>query len=304
MDNEPIKHHYIPQFILRNFTFDGIHLFFQNATNHRVCVKDTKDVFMTRNLYRDEINNPDNPTKLEKEFAEYEREVSTIIRKLVNDNDITLTVQEDESLKLFLAILGFRSDRVKKAFGEEAKKENIEYYSKFQVNDNLTDFWKKNLNALVKCRSIKEVVDNAEVSKPIKAFMKRDTQGLFGRYLVVAERRGNLDFIISENYPVVFRGVDDKGLALDIYSAFPLSPDRVLLLVSRGAVGAPESVRVLSKEILKQPKLAQNGKQMTIHVKKIYEKEVEYINSSIKENSSIGWVFKDKTRRSTYDQEE
>lgn len=55
---EPIRHHYIPQFILRNFCFnDRGDLFYYDKENSKTSVKNTRDIFMVRNLYRDEINN-------------------------------------------------------------------------------------------------------------------------------------------------------------------------------------------------------------------------------------------------------
>ena len=54
MDKEPVKHHYIPQFILRNFCFDDrSHLFYYDKKISKIYKRETKDIFMIRNLYRD-----------------------------------------------------------------------------------------------------------------------------------------------------------------------------------------------------------------------------------------------------------
>ncbi len=81
--NEPIRHHFIPQFILRNFCFNnrGEVRYYCKKTETE-SIMNTRDVFMARNLYRDEINTPDDPTKLEREFAEFEREVSLIVKSI------------------------------------------------------------------------------------------------------------------------------------------------------------------------------------------------------------------------------
>lgn len=65
--NEPIRHHYIPQFILRNFCFNnhGEVRYYCKKTNVE-SVANTRDVFMERNLYRDEINSPNDPTSVQK----------------------------------------------------------------------------------------------------------------------------------------------------------------------------------------------------------------------------------------------
>lgn len=50
--HEPIRQHYIPQFILRNFCFDDSNsLFFYSLKDKTVSVKNTRDVFMEKQLY-------------------------------------------------------------------------------------------------------------------------------------------------------------------------------------------------------------------------------------------------------------
>lgn len=181
MKKEPIRHHYIPQFILRNFCFDDEnHLYYHDKNTGQVSVKETRDVFMSRNLYRDEINNPEEPTKIEHDFSKYEREISELIKnKFISQNRISITMEENNSLLLFLAIMGFRAERVQRTtFGNEAPEANAEFYSVYQEDGNLTDFWKRNLGELVNCRSIEEVSNNEKIDVPVKIFMQRDTVGL------------------------------------------------------------------------------------------------------------------------------
>ncbi|MCR5066972.1 MAG: DUF4238 domain-containing protein [Erysipelotrichaceae bacterium] len=292
MNNEPVRHHYIPQFILRNFCFDDEnHLYFQDAKSGKVSVKDTRSVFMTRNLYRDEINNPENPTKLESDFAEYEREIAPIIDKFVREKKIVLTVREADSLMLFLNIMGLRSERTRRDFFSDAVQDKTrEFYSMYQKDGNLTDFWKRNLEGLVKCRSITEVLDSTSIDDPIKLFISRDVVGLFGKYIVIAETRGKQDLVIGDSYPMLTVGVAENGMKMPIYSTFPLSPNRALFVVSNGATSAWESVRVLNEDVLKKPRIDSYKQQVTFLVKRIYEREVEFLNTGIKENSELGWV--------------
>ena len=100
MHPQPIRHHYIPQFILRNFCFEDGHLYYFDKQTGCISVKDTRDVFMARNLYRDEINDAADPVKIEKDLAEYEREVAQIIReRFLNEREFFLTFEENEKLK-------------------------------------------------------------------------------------------------------------------------------------------------------------------------------------------------------------
>ena len=121
--NEPIRHHYIPQFILKNFCFDDDgDTYYYDKKLEKVVIKKVRDTFMVENLYRDELNFPQHPTQIEYDLAVYESEISQIIRKkFLFENEITLTLEEDAKLRLFFAIMGFRAKRVKERFAHEAE---------------------------------------------------------------------------------------------------------------------------------------------------------------------------------------
>ena len=57
---------------------------------------------MAKHLYRDEINSPDNPTKIESDLAVFENEASHIIKnKFLQLSEFTLDSEEIAKLKLF-----------------------------------------------------------------------------------------------------------------------------------------------------------------------------------------------------------
>ena len=301
MNKDPVKHHYIPQFILRNFCFDDrSRLYFYNKKTSKIIIRKTKDIFMIRNLYRDDINNIDNPTKIEKDMARFESEVAQIItERFLNENEISITLGEDEKLKLFFAIMAFRSKITSDNFGIGASDESKTFYSAYQKNEDLSDFWKRNLGNLVNCRSLKEVLNHKEIDKPIKIFFLRDTYGFSGLYFIVAERRGHIDFIISDVYPTLIYGETNARMELPMYSICPISPHRIILLAANGVKGAPKSVATFSDEFLKKPKLNPNKKVITIHVKKMYENEVRYVNSMVIRAAYEGFAFKSEDRINT-----
>ena len=77
MNKEPVRHHYIPQFLLRNFCFDDRkHLFYYDKKASETSKRKTQEIFMVKNLYRDDINNSENPTKIESDMARFESEVA------------------------------------------------------------------------------------------------------------------------------------------------------------------------------------------------------------------------------------
>ncbi|MCM1189984.1 MAG: DUF4238 domain-containing protein [Muribaculaceae bacterium] len=298
MNKEPIRHHYIPQFILRNFCFDDSgDLFYFDKKKSQIFVKKTRDIFAVRNLYRDEINNPEEPTKIEKDMARFEGEVSRIItEKFLCGDEIAISPEEDEKLKIFFAIMSFRSNITSKKFGTGASEENKAFYSIYQEDGNLSDLWKRNLGNLINCRTLKEIWEHKGIDTPIKLFFQRDTVGYFGLYFVVAERRGFMDFVIGDAYPTIVNGVTEWGMQMPLYSIFPISPDRVILLTANGISGAPKSVAFFSDEILRKPQLSRDRKTITIRVRKMYENEIKYINSSLAEEAYEGIAFRNKDR--------
>ena len=123
--NQPKRHHYIPQFILKNFSSSGDRMvnYFDIETKASSC-KDTRDVFMAKYLY---------PLNLEHDFSVIENEVSRIIKnKFLKDNVITITDEEDAKLRLFFAEMGFRSEHTKRFFENGMNKEEKRFYKPYQ----------------------------------------------------------------------------------------------------------------------------------------------------------------------------
>ena len=302
MSKEPIRHHYIPHFISRNFCCDNEnHLHYYDKINDEYSVKTTQEIFMEKNLYLDSINSPNERMKIEKDLAKYEGEVAQIINKrFLIDHDIVITPEEDEKLKLFFALMGFRSKNASKKFGENASDESKEFYTMFQENGDLTDLWKRNLGYLVNCRSLRDVLNHPNIDAPFKVFMGRDTVGLTGMYFIVAERRGPLDFVISDAYPTLIQGEITDNFAITMYLIIPLSPNRVLFVAANGVERAPISVSYFKKDFFVKPRQNRETKEITIHVKKLYEKDIKYVNGEVLKNYCEGFACQDLSRIKKY----
>lgn len=294
MKNEPIRHHYIPQFILKNFrNKNGLLLFHNKKTSEEVLMP-TREVFMVKNLYRDETNNADNPTKIEKDLAIFESEVAGVINnKFTNLNEIKLTFAECEKLKLFFAIMGFRSQNTSNQFKSTLSTESKKFYSKYQNNGDILAFWKRNLGYLVNCRCLDDVIQHDKIDEPIKGFMCKDVFGFFGQYFVIAERRENKQFLISDIYPTIIYD-DTFSIPLHLFSIYPISPNRVILLASYGVENVPMNVISLRNCIFTPPKIDYDNCTVTMRVKRLYNEEVGYINSVLVKEAHKGWAFLDK----------
>ena len=297
MKNEAYRHHYIPQFIIRNFSDNELGFVkYYDKKRKKVLNMPTEDVFMYNDLYRDEINSPNDPVKIEKDFAKYEAEVSIIIKKLLVGNDILLTNDEHNSLLLFLALMQFRSKNALNAFGKNMKEDSKEFYSNYQKDGDIISLWKKNLGHIIKCRSIGEVLQNNKIDDPFKAFMTRDAFGLTGAYLISADRRGNEDFFLSDAYPLVQNGEIDENFSIPVMSFYPISPERMLIITYDGVQLARQEVRTFDKSFFSKPYVLSDKKTLRFHVRKMYEKDIKYINDSIYENTKEGCVFINEDR--------
>jgi len=293
MNKEPIKHHYIPKFILRNFCFEKERTYFYSVKKQSLSIRNLSTLFEVRNLYRDEINNS-NPIQIENDLSGFEYEASVILKKfLSSQNEIVLTVEENEKLMLFFAVMGFRSKKAKDVI---TKGKSQDFYNFWQKNGDLSDFWKRNLSYIVKCRNIDEVLNNPHIDEPIKAFMIRDTGGIFGAYFVLAERRGDEDFVLSDSYPVNITGVFEDGKETPMYSYFPISPSRILIMVYRGSETAPQHVRMFNDDFFNQPRYSSDRSKIRFHLKKLYKENVSKINKDLIENADEGFIVMDCSR--------
>lgn len=290
MKKEPIRHHYIPQFILRNFAYDDDRRLarFCNKESQSISICEISEIFMERHLYRDEINHADAPTQIEFDLSVYEGEVARLIKsKFLHERKIELSAEEDRTLKLFFAIMPFRSATTKEKFREKMTEDSIDFYKYYQKNEDFEDFWKRNLGLLVKCRSLKDVENHPEIDPPIKRFMLRDTFGVIGKYFVVAEAREGDGFILGDCYPLVFTA---DLLRLPLYDVFPISPKRAIIMVSKGVDLVHPEVLTLRRGVFDLPEIKENGASVIV-TKRLHLDEVQFLNREMARHSQKGFVF-------------
>lgn len=109
--NQPKKHHYVPRFLLKNFSFgkkdkEKIHIF--DKASQRSFVSSIKDAGAENYFYRDvderELSTEDKLSKLETETA-------PIIEKIINEQSIkNLTLLDFGVLSLFIAVQKLRTN--------------------------------------------------------------------------------------------------------------------------------------------------------------------------------------------------
>ena len=296
MRKEPIRHHYIPQFILRNFACDNDKklVCYYDKESQSILEREIREVFMERNFYRDEINYKGKPVQIEYDLSVYEREVAELIKaKFLDKRKIELSEKEGDAIKLFFAIMSFRNIHTKEQFADSMSEKSKDFYKHFQKNENLEDFWKRNLGHLVKCRSMKDIANHPEIDPPIKLFMHRDTNALRGKYIIVVEPKEGDGFILGDCYPLVFTG---DFLRLPLYDVCPISPNRAIIIASRGVDHARRNVLSLRPGVFDLPKLNESGNSIII-TKRLLLDEVQFINREIEKNSHKGFIFSESKQK-------
>ena len=85
--SEAKRHHYIPQFILKNFLDNKGQVFYWDIEKEVLEKRNPRSIFMNFDMYRDEVNHKDKPTSIESSLAIFEGEIATLIRqKFLKDN--------------------------------------------------------------------------------------------------------------------------------------------------------------------------------------------------------------------------
>lgn len=306
---EARKHHYIPQFILRNFNDENGQVNYWNIEKERLEKRNTKSVFMNIDMYRDETLNEDDPTQIESKFSAFEREIAELLaKKVMGKDEIVMTRRELEKLRIFTSLLSFRANHrmlqyKNNTFNESTKSMLLQ----FQPDGNFEELWKRELDAIATCRSYEEI-QKSEILDPI---IKLDFQNdLMGFYMTFVDARGG-QFVLSDIYPTL--EIFPTGAAnIHMHCMLPLSPTRMLLLnhimFKNNVAGDPLLSTMVGMSQIKgdavvPPKNRYKSygalspdDEYIYKVRKIYAKDVEYINALFLNETKVGIIFRDKDR--------
>lgn len=290
-----VRQHYIPQFILKNFCYDTNKekVFFFEAGEDEYSSLYVSNIFMEKYLY----SKAEDKIAIEESLAKFEADVAPIFKKLNNDNEIRLTFSEDERLRVFLSLLAFRAASTRDQF-ENMSELSKELYGRSTVDMDMKDIWLQNVHLVSQCRSIKEVLNNPQISSPLKIFITNEFSAF---YMCVLERRSSVDFLISDCYPVVMNGegILPNGMSfnLPIYYFYPISDSRVIVLVTNNIKDVPRSVANLDyAKTLKGPKGLLDRTHLIFRPARLYLQDVEWLNEMVIKNAKIGVVVKDLER--------
>lgn len=306
-NQEPKKHHYIPQFILKNFNDENIQVNYWDIKNSKLEKRNTKSVFMNKNMYRDEELNEKDPTQIESKLSVFESEIADILlKKVLNKNEIILSRSEVEKLRIFMELLSFRSNlRMEQYKKSKFDTDTEEILKEYQTDGDFEKLWKKQLNVLATCRNFKEIKD----SNIIDPIIKRDFMNcLEGYYMTIIDARGG-EFLLSDIYPTCEIYPTSIG-NIYLHYLFPISPTRIIILnhimfkdktFKYDPFFAPMyNLSQIKGDSVTPPKTKYiNGgynDQFIYSVKRIYKEDVEYMNSLILNESKVGIIFHNKEK--------
>lgn len=310
--NEPLKHHYIPQFILRNFCNENNLVWYWDNNKKYLSERNTKSVFMNELMYKRDDVSDEISFEVENNLAKFEQEISILIKdKILNKTDIQIDRKELEKLRIFLMLLSFRSDlRMKQYKGGNFNESTQNLLDSYKDESDYVQFWKKEINELACCRSFEDI-ENCKIVDPI---IQQDFYNLLkGCYMTIVDARGQ-DFILSDVYPTLEIFPLYEGCNLHLHHFYPISPSRAIVLnmITFKKLLRDKSDPLLSPlvqfshikgELLKEPfvKYKRPGicspeDIFCYHVPKIYKDDVTYIDMLIFNEVRNGFIFKDASR--------
>ncbi len=307
---EARKHHYIPRFILKNFNDENRQVNYWSVVNNKIEKRNIKSIFMNIDMYRDELINKDHPTQIESRFSIFEKEIAELFaNKILNKSEIVLYRKEIEKLRIFITLSALRGDYRMKQYKENAFDDSTrKILLQYQPDGYFEDLWKKELNYLTTCRTYDDIL-KSDVLDPI---IKQDfVNDLMGYYMTFVDARGG-EFLISDVYPTLEILPLNNGINIHMHSLLPLSPTRMLLL-NHIVFKNNDNKNPVLNSMLKFSKIQGNAiippknkyknissmsedDEFIYCVKKIYQKDVEYINALLLNETRIGIVFRNKDK--------
>lgn len=306
--SEPKRHHYIPQFILKNFIDDNSQVYYWDVSSKTLQKRNTRSVFMNMHMYRDEEHHPENPTIIETTLADFETEISLIVKdKLLADGEVILKRSELEKLRIFLGLLSFRSnlrmEQYKKQNFDDATRKKLEDFS----SETFESLWKKELFELAKSRSYDDIRNNSNIDPIIKQDF---LNVLTGMYMTLVDARGG-EFIITDVYPTLEIFPIEPQVNIHMHCFYPLSPTRMLILnqimfrydTEDQLLNMMKSISQIKGNMIIPPKnkYILNGEllpddEYIYKVNKIYKKDVMYITALHLNEARVGIAFRNPER--------
>ena len=315
-NNQNKRQHYIPRFIFKDYINSRGNVNYYSIKEGSSSKKHSLNVFMKRYMYKD-TSNIDDPLEIEHNLSILENEISTLINSKIknNEKEIILTRSELEKLRIFFAILTFRTNVRKEQYKNNDFNElTRNMLLKFQPDGDFLSLWKKELLALSKCKTYFDIIN----SKDIDDLIKEDFLALLKHYFMTFVDTRDLEFIIGDVYPTTeaFPIENNEG-HFHMHYIFPISEKRCILLnhvlFLKGNENNPHALKYLYRSNIKGNILGEpvttyfngfNFDKTIFDCKDIFKYEIKevndniviYINLLMLNECKDGFIFKNKEK--------
>lgn len=227
--NIPINHHYIPQFILRNFSDDNKKINVYNLSTCDLSVRNIRTQYSKDNLYK--MSNIENVMHVEESFAKLECEAAPIITRINNSkSQVIVNRIELQILKKFFFLMSFRSERRMTQYRDSYFDPLTEIILSPQTKDHdYMDLWLRELKFLLD-HDISEYKICDDLSMPIYL----DFENTFkDKYMVVWRAYLTEDFIITDNCGTFERSSGGLFPGANVISFYPISYTKIIGFVTK-----------------------------------------------------------------------
>jgi len=272
-ENIPKNHHFVPQFILRNFTYESNNIYLYKLDSKELSSSKIMYKYSKPNLYKS--LNENDIMYIERKFSELENKASKIISNIIHEKQrIFLNKTDLYLLKKFFFLLDFRSEKRRNQY----KNANFDYLTKvslggFVSGENYLDLWIRELKYLLD-NDVNEITTNKNLSTIIAMdfnFFFKDT------FMVIWNSCQSEDFILTDNYGTF--EFSKIFLPEPTIRLFPISPKILVGFVSV-FFNLPKSKDLLNtsfdRDLFKPPTTSNNS--FKFEIIRVNDKNVIYTN--------------------------
>lgn len=289
-----VKQHYIPQFIIKNFCKTDKKTYYFDVSNKSITQKFPNEIFEEKYLYEYSQDKKDNINKIELDLAKFEADASYVLKPFLTNNNVSVSFEESEMIKYFFFIMILRSKFMLSVYNKEILEFNQLSFLDITEKE-LDEFYKKNLEKLVNCRTLMDINETINTQ-----FIQYAAMMLVNKHLVLFECGDKLEFVLGDAYPIA---LGQKIHPLDIFNRmslvsliFPISYNRAIGLVDTYDEfhSMLRHSKICNKDWYDEPKKFGTG--MLIQLNYLTDEGVAHINKGILGNSREGVCFRSERK--------
>lgn len=243
-------HHYIPRFILKNFSIDknkeDIKIY--NINEDEINISKIKKSYGIKNMYKD-LDEKD-VMYVEKKISKFESICANIINKIKKeDNVININRQDVENIKKIFFIMTYRH----KSRRDQYLNDNFDFLTKKEINDfmkkqkikTLKDVWLNNIKQILDTDHEK-IQDNEKIF-----FIIRNDYFIncLGTFISIWKIEDESEFILTDNCFSVFEG----AYPIVIYHSFFIVSPKIVIVFANIIFKKGHDSKLYNKEFGVKP---------------------------------------------------